>query len=71
MKKIILTGIASAALAFSASAEVKVGNPMAVTGPIPDLVAPMLLAVDLAEKHVNEHCQIENTRKTCFYHPCG
>ena len=27
---------------------------MAVTGPIPDLVAPMLLAVDLAEKHVNE-----------------
>ena len=54
MKKIILTGITSAALAFSASAEVKVGNPMAVTGPIPDLVAPMLLAVDLAEKHVNE-----------------
>ena len=54
MKKIILTGIASAALAVSASAEVKVGNPMAVTGPIPDLVAPMLLAVDLAEKHVNE-----------------
>ena len=27
---------------------------MAVTGPIPDLVAPMLLAVDLAEQHVNE-----------------
>ena len=54
MKKTILTGIATAALAFSASAEVKVGNPMAVTGPIPDLVAPMLLGVDLAEQHVNE-----------------
>ena len=54
MKKTILTGIATAALAFSASAEVKVGNPMAVTGPIPDLVAPMVLAVDLAAQHVNE-----------------
>ena len=34
-------------------AEVSVGNPMALTGPIPDLVAPMAQAVDLAAANVN------------------
>lgn len=54
MKTQIFTGLAAAALATSAFAEVKVGNPMGLTGPIPDLVAPMAKAVDLAAKHVNE-----------------
>ena len=41
-------------LATTAQADVVIGNPMAVTGPIPDLVAPMVATVDLAEKHINE-----------------
>ncbi len=53
MKKLLLAA-AAAAIATSASAQVKVGNPMAVTGPIPDLVKPMVSAVDLAAKHIND-----------------
>ena len=40
MRKLLLAA-AAAAIATSAAAQVKVGNPMAVTGPIPDLVKPM------------------------------
>lgn len=53
MKKTLLATTA-ALLATSAVAEVKIGNPMAMTGPIPDLVAPMAQAVDLAAQHVND-----------------
>jgi branched-chain amino acid transport system substrate-binding protein len=34
-------------------ADVNIGNPMAMTGPIPDLNAPIAEAVDLAATHVN------------------
>ena len=53
MRKLLLAA-AAAAIATSASAQVKIGNPMAVTGPIPDLVKPMAAAVDLAAKHIND-----------------
>ena len=53
MKPQIAAGLACYLMATTASADVVVGNPMAVTGPIPDLVAPMVLAVDLAAEHVN------------------
>jgi len=54
MRKIILSSIAALVMSSTAFAEVKVGNPMGLTGPIPDLVAPMAKAVDLAAKHVND-----------------
>jgi branched-chain amino acid transport system substrate-binding protein len=54
MRKSIYSCIAALAVVGGANADVKVGNPMAMTGPIPDLVAPMAQAVDLAEKHINE-----------------
>jgi branched-chain amino acid transport system substrate-binding protein len=54
MRKTIYSCIAALAVVGGANADVKVGNPMAMTGPIPDLVAPMAQAVDLAEKHINE-----------------
>jgi branched-chain amino acid transport system substrate-binding protein len=54
MRKTIYSCIAALAVVGVANADVKVGNPMAMTGPIPDLVAPMAQAVDLAEKHINE-----------------
>jgi len=41
-------------LSTSAFADVNLGNPMALTGPIPDLVAPMAQAVDLAAQNVND-----------------
>ena len=53
-EKTLLVSAAALAFASVASAQVKVGNPMAVTGPIPDLVAPMVDAVNLAVAHVNE-----------------
>ena len=53
-KTVIAAGIATIAFTAAAQADVKIGNPMAVTGPIPDLVAPMVSAVDLAAQHVNE-----------------
>ena len=54
MKKIIISSIAALAMSTAAVADVTIGNPMGLTGPIPDLVAPMAKAVDLAAKHVNE-----------------
>lgn len=54
MKKYIISGIAALAMTTTALAEVKIGNPMGLTGPIPDLVAPMAKAVDLAAKHIND-----------------
>jgi len=54
MKKVLVLSAVAMSVASVASADVKIGNPLALTGPIPDLVAPMALAVDLAEKHINE-----------------
>jgi len=54
MKFALQTGVVALLVSGVASADVVVGNPMALTGPIPDLVAPMAQAIDLAEKHVNE-----------------
>ncbi|MFQ3183610.1 MAG: branched-chain amino acid transport system substrate-binding protein [Alteromonas macleodii] len=53
MKKTLLATTA-ALLATSAMADVNIGNPMGMTGPIPDLVAPMAAAVDLAAKNIND-----------------
>jgi branched-chain amino acid transport system substrate-binding protein len=53
MKKTLLA-TTTALVATAAAAEVNIGNPLAMTGPIPDLVAPMAQAVDLAATHVNE-----------------
>ena len=52
--KNVLMATAATLLATSAMAEVNIGNPMAMTGPIPDLNAPIAAAVDLAAVHVNE-----------------
>lgn len=55
MKKTLLASSAAAVLMSStAYADVNIGNPLAMTGPIPDLVAPMAQAVDLAAKHIND-----------------
>lgn len=53
MKKLLLANTAMAMIASGAMADVNVGNPMAMTGPIPDLVAPIAAAVDLAATHIN------------------
>ncbi|MEL6958259.1 MAG: ABC transporter substrate-binding protein [Pseudomonadota bacterium] len=53
MKKTLLA-TTTALVATAAAAEVNIGNPMAMTGPIPDLVAPMAQAVDLAAQNVND-----------------
>ncbi|WP_281982057.1 ABC transporter substrate-binding protein [Thalassorhabdomicrobium marinisediminis] len=53
MKTTVLATTA-ALLATTALADVNIGNPMAMTGPIPDLNAPIAEAVDLAAKHINE-----------------
>lgn len=53
MKKTLLATTATLA-ATAALAEVNIGNPMAMTGPIPDLVAPIAAAVDLAAQNVND-----------------
>lgn len=53
MKKTLLATTA-ALMATGAAAEVNIGNPMAMTGPIPDLVAPIAQAVDLAAQNVND-----------------
>lgn len=52
MKNTILATTAILA-ATSAMADVNIGNPMAMTGPIPDLNAPIAQAVDLAAANVN------------------
>jgi branched-chain amino acid transport system substrate-binding protein len=54
MKKTMFAVAAIAVASSAAHAEVNVGNPMAMTGPIPDLVAPIAQAVDLAAKHIND-----------------
>lgn len=53
MKTTLMT-TAAMLLATSAIAEVNIGNPMAMTGPIPDLNAPIAAAVDLAAANINE-----------------
>jgi branched-chain amino acid transport system substrate-binding protein len=52
-RNLFLSGICALGLANAGFSDVKVGNPMAVTGPIPELVKPMTAAVDLAVDHVN------------------
>ena len=52
MKKVLMA-TAATLLATSAMAEVNIGNPMAMTGPIPDLNAPIAAAVDLAAANIN------------------
>ena len=54
MKKILISGMVIAGLNSVAYSDVKIGNPMARTGPIPELVKPMSAAVDLAVEHVND-----------------
>lgn len=54
MKKTIFTTVAAMLCSTAVMAEVNIGNPMAITGPIPDLVAPMVKAIDLAAKHIND-----------------
>ncbi len=54
MKKYLIAQTALMMTSAVAVADVNIGNPMAVTGPIPDLVAPMSAAVDLAAAHVND-----------------
>lgn len=51
--KNVLMATAATLLATSAMADVNIGNPMAMTGPIPDLNAPIAAAVDLAAANVN------------------
>jgi len=53
MKKTLMA-TAATLLATSAMADVNIGNPMAMTGPIPDLNAPIAAAVDLAAANINE-----------------
>ncbi len=53
MEKLLLTTTALTLVATSAFADVNIGNPMALTGPIPDLVAPIAAAVDLAAQDIN------------------
>ena len=52
--KNVLMATAVTLLATTAMAEVNIGNPMAMTGPIPDLNAPIAQAVDLAATHIND-----------------
>ncbi len=54
MKNTLIATTAMLLASTASYADVNVGNPMAMTGPIPDLVAPMAKAVDLAAKHINE-----------------
>ena len=45
MKRTIFTTAAAMLCSTAIMADVNVGNPMALTGPIPDLVAPMAQAL--------------------------
>ncbi len=54
MKNVLFGASALAMITSGAFADVTIGNPMAMTGPIPDLNAPIAAAVDLAAKSVNE-----------------
>ena len=53
MKKFLLTTTAAALCSTATIADVNIGNPMGLTGPIPDLVVPMAAAVDLAAENIN------------------
>ena len=53
MKSFLLTTTAAALCTTAAIADVNIGNPMGLTGPIPDLVVPMAAAVDLAAENIN------------------
>lgn len=53
MKNLLMATAATFA-ATTAMADVNIGNPMAMTGPIPDLNAPIAAAVDLAAANVND-----------------
>ena len=53
MKQFLLTTTAAALCSTAAIADVNIGNPMGLTGPIPDLVVPMAAAVDLAAENIN------------------
>ncbi len=50
----VLFGPAIAVASGAAAEDVKLGALMAVTGPIPEIVAPMVEAAELAVAHVNE-----------------
>ncbi|MEM7169784.1 MAG: ABC transporter substrate-binding protein [Pseudomonadota bacterium] len=58
LKKSLLSAVAGAALALAAGAaqadDIKVGSAAGVTGPIAELVAPILAGRNLAAQHVNE-----------------
>lgn len=54
MKKTLFATTALLMASTASYADVNIGNPMAMTGPIPDLVAPMASAVDLAAKIIND-----------------
>ena len=41
IKKILISGLAVFGISSVAYSDVKIGNPMARTGPIPELVKPM------------------------------
>ncbi len=54
-KSFLIAGAAALATGLSSvfAADIKVGSAGGITGPIPDLVAPMMAARDLAAKHIN------------------
>ena len=54
MKKILLPSMVATLCSSMAMADVNIGNPMGLTGPIPDLVKPMAAAVDLAAQNIND-----------------
>ena len=54
MTRLLMASTGLALMASSAMADVNIGNPLAMTGPIPDLVAPMAQAVDLAAQNIND-----------------
>ena len=58
-------------LATTAVADVNIGNPMALTGPIPDLVAPMAQAVDLAAQNINDQGGMFSGGEALQRHSCG
>ncbi|MBF2761178.1 MAG: ABC transporter substrate-binding protein [Ectothiorhodospiraceae bacterium AqS1] len=55
-KSFLIAGAAALATGISSAvaADIKVGSAGGITGPIPDLVAPMMAARDLAAQHINE-----------------
>ena len=62
MKIKIATSLVLSLMITAAQADVIVGNPMAQTGPIPDLVAPMVQAVDMAAEQ-GGNCPLTQANK--------